>query len=74
MEMKADIAELKLTQAGVTEIAVEADAKADLALEMDGVVVDEVASVREEVAEALQEDQAAPEDDVEPLKIHWLHR
>lgn len=74
MEMKADIAELKLTQAGVTEIAVEADAKADLALEMDGVVVDEVASVREEVAEALTEPQAAPEDDVEPMKVHWLHR
>lgn len=74
MEMKADIEQLKMASAGAVEIAVEADAKADLALEMDGVVVDEVASVREEVAEALTEPQAAPEDDVEPQKIHWLHR
>lgn len=74
LEMKADIEALKNNQIGIAEVAVEADAKADLALEMDGVVVDEVASVREEVAEALTEPQAAPEDDVEPVKAHWLHR
>lgn len=74
MEMKADIEQLKMASAGAVEIAVEADAKADLALEMDGVVVDEVASVREEVAEALTEPQAAADEDVEPVKVHWLHR
>lgn len=74
LDIQDRLGKLELATAGTAEIAVEADAKADLALEMDGVIASEVASVHEEVAEALTEPQAAPEDDVEPLKIHWLHR
>lgn len=74
LRIEERLTNLENAQVQVAQVAVEADAKAEAAIQNDAFVIDEVLAVQEAVAEAAEEEQAPAESDEAPHKSHWLHR
>lgn len=74
LDISGRLERLEMTTAQVAEVAVNAEVKAEAALQADAEIQTEVAEIAADVEEALEEDQAPADQDESPRKAHWLHR